>query len=445
MLEVSSSQVVASDVPTLIGLGPIRSGTTWVHELLFGHSQVATTRMKEVNFFNSHFDQGTSWYEEQFRPTTRATRLRADISPFYMMDPTVCDRIARTVRNPTLMINMRSPYERVLSWYQKYRQEDHPIGWLASDAKVHAEALEIGLTATMLEQYGQCFGRDRMILVDYTDLKSDPVGLAERLQRRLGLDIETPPSVTREVNASVKYRSAALRRLAHLGGPVVRKMSPELFYALKFGPLHDLIFAKQRIVGPSAEQKIGAIGSLRNAFEADISRLEDTLDRDLTSWRYEAQVAALEPARAASSAPVSAPIRISTAATPAKVRGLGALRARAALEARALWSLAWDPQVPMRARIASLAVASYLIMPIDLIPNRIPVLGHLDEAATIPLAIALFLWLSPTNLVRRHREGTDHSLGRTATTNSLHSHGFSQPKPSAVSPLGRYSQPIQPS
>ncbi len=121
MLELASPQGVAGDVPMLIGLGPIRSGTTWVHELLFGHSQVATTSMKEVNFFNLNFDRGVPWYEAQFRPTTRATRLRADISPFYMMDPTVCDRIARTVRDPILMINLRSPYERVLSWDQKYR------------------------------------------------------------------------------------------------------------------------------------------------------------------------------------------------------------------------------------------------------------------------------------------------------------------------------------
>jgi len=411
MLEISSSQAVANDVPMLIGLGPIRSGTSWVHELLFGHSQVATTSMKEVNFFNTHFDQGLPWYEEQFRPTTRATRLRADISPFYMMDPTVCDRIARTVRNPILMINMRSPYERVLSWYEKYRQQDHAIGSLASDPKVHAEALEIGLTASMLQQYADRFGRDRLILVDYADLKHDPVGLAERLQRRLNLDIETPPSVTRAVNASVKYRSAALRRLAHLGGPVVRRMSPELFYTMKFGPLHDLIFAKQRIVGPSPEQKLGAIGSLRDAFEADISRLEDTLDRDLTSWRYQAQAAALEPVRAASAVPVKiATATISTAATPqAEPLGWATLPGRLAFEARALWSLAWDPKVPMRARIASLAVASYLVTPLDIIPNSIPVIGHLDEAVTIPLAIAAFLWLSPAALVRWHRENVRRS------------------------------------
>ena len=415
MLEFLSPRMVAGDVPMLIGLGPIRSGTTWVHELLFGHSQVATTRLKEVNFFNSHFDEGTEWYEAQFRPATRATRLRADISPFYMMDPAVCDRIARTVPDPLLMINLRSPYERVLSWYQKYRQVDHPIGHLASDAGVHAEALEIGLTAAMLQQYAERFGRDRLILVDYADLKRDPVGLAERLQRRLGLDIEAPPSVTREVNASVRYRSAHLRRLAHLGGPLVRKLSPELFYAMKFGPLHDIIFARQRITGPSTEQKLGAIGSLREAFEADISRLEDALGRDLTSWRYEAQAAALETPRATSGATAAiSNAAMSAAPAAARPRGLAALPGRLMLEARALWSLAWDPKVPWRARIASLAVASYLATPLDLIPNRIPVVGHLDEAITIPLAIALFLWLSPAALVRRHRDSVRHSKSGVA-------------------------------
>ncbi len=384
----------------LIGLGPIRSGTTWVHELLFGHSQVATTSIKEVNFFNRHFDEGTGWYEAQFRPTTRATRLRADISPFYMMDPTVCDRIARTVPNPILMINLRSPYERVLSWFEKYRQVEHPIGLLASDPKVHAETLEVGLSAEMLDQYVARFGRERLILVDYDDLKRDPVGLAERLQRRLGLDIEAPVSVTRQVNASVKYRSAHLRRLAHLTGPVVRKLSPNLFYALKYGPLHDLIFAKKRLVGPSAEDKIAALGSLREAFEADITRLERTLDRDLTSWRYEAQVAAIQAKAAKASPTPPAP----TPVDMAEPRGWAGLPERIGFEARALWSLAWDRKVPIRARLASLLVASYLVSPFDLIPNRIPIFGHLDEAATIPLAIALFLWLSPANLVRWHRE-----------------------------------------
>ncbi|HLZ66306.1 MAG TPA: sulfotransferase [Aliidongia sp.] len=420
MPESSPPPVLDGDMPLLIGLGPIRSGTTWVHELLFGHSQVATTSLKEVNFFNNHFDEGLEWYEAQFRPATSATRLRADISPFYMMDPTVCDRIARTVPNPILMVNLRSPYERVLSWHQKYRQEVDPISFIASKPDTHAEALKIGLTASILEQYVERFGRDRVILVDYADLKRDPTELAERLLRRLGLDVETPPSVTREVNASVYYRSDHLRRLAHLGGPLVRKLSPELFYAMKFGPLHDLVFAKKRIVGPSTDQKIGAIGSLRDAFEADISRLEETLDRDLTSWRFEAQVAALDPSQTATPAAAAYAITTDAIATgetasapaataPAQSRSWTAIPARLAIEARALWSLAWDPKVPLRARLASLAVASYLISPLDLIPNRIPIIGHLDEAATIPLAIALFLWLSPATLIRRHRASVRQS------------------------------------
>jgi uncharacterized membrane protein YkvA (DUF1232 family) len=396
MPEAAPSSALSNDLPLLIGLGPIRSGTTWVHELLFGHSQVATTVMKEVNFFNLNFTSGLDWYDAQFRPATRTTRLRADISPFYMMDPTVCDRIARSVPNPILLINLRSPYERVLSWYQKYRQEDHPIGWIASDAKVHAEALEIGLTATMLEHYFERFGRDRVILIDYGDLKRDPVGLAEWLQRRLGLEVETPPSVTRQVNASVRYRSAVLRRLAHFIGPRVRKLSPNLFYAMKFGPLHDIIFAKKRIAGPSADQKIAALGSLRAAFEADIDRLETLLGRDLAAWRYDRQVAGLEVAHAAEARPA--------AASHGPAHGWAEVMGRLALEARTLWSVMKDPAVPLRARLASIAVASYLITPFDIIPNRIPIVGHLDEAVTIPLALALLLWLSPAKLVHRHRD-----------------------------------------
>ncbi|GGF02451.1 hypothetical protein GCM10011611_04950 [Aliidongia dinghuensis] len=411
MAEHGSSRAQLNNIPLLIGLGPIRSGTTWVHELLFGHSQVATTRMKEVNFFNHHFDAGSAWYDEQFRPATHATRLRADISPFYMMDPKVCDRIARTIPNPLLMVNMRSPYARVLSWYQKYRQEEHPIGWLAADPKVHAEALEIGLTAATLEHYIERFGRERVLLVDYADLKRDPVELARRLQRRLGLDVETPPSVTREVNASVHYRSQHLRRLAHLAGPMVRKLSPELFYAVKFGPLHDIVFAKRRIAGPSLDQKLAALGSLREALEADIGRLEEMTGQDLTGWRYEAQVAALAPEPARSPVPASRPgIETSPNPRPASPnpaptpsRGWAAARRRLGLEARALWSLAKDPEVPLRARTAPLVVASYLIMPFDIIPDRIPVVGHLDEAMAIPLAVALFFWLLPAKLVDRYR------------------------------------------
>jgi uncharacterized membrane protein YkvA (DUF1232 family) len=53
------------------------------------------------------------------------------------------------------------------------------------------------------------------------------------------------------------------------------------------------------------------------------------------------------------------------------------------LELRALRLAASDPRVPRRAKWLAAAVA-YAVSPIDLIPDFIPVIGHLDDLIIVP-------------------------------------------------------------
>jgi uncharacterized membrane protein YkvA (DUF1232 family) len=46
------------------------------------------------------------------------------------------------------------------------------------------------------------------------------------------------------------------------------------------------------------------------------------------------------------------------------------------------------PRTPWYAKTLAIAIAAYVLSPIDLIPDFIPVLGLLDEAILLPLAIA---------------------------------------------------------
>ncbi|MGQ3673792.1 YkvA family protein [Xanthobacter sp. TB0136] len=57
-------------------------------------------------------------------------------------------------------------------------------------------------------------------------------------------------------------------------------------------------------------------------------------------------------------------------------------------EAVVLWFAMRDPQTPRSLRIASIAVALYLLSPLDLIPFTIPVLGVVDDLIIVPLAVA---------------------------------------------------------
>jgi uncharacterized membrane protein YkvA (DUF1232 family) len=53
--------------------------------------------------------------------------------------------------------------------------------------------------------------------------------------------------------------------------------------------------------------------------------------------------------------------------------------------------------------------AAYVLAPIDPIPNRLPVIGHLDDAIVAVLAIALFVRLVPAALRDRLRADLQQS------------------------------------
>jgi membrane protein DedA with SNARE-associated domain/uncharacterized membrane protein YkvA (DUF1232 family) len=78
----------------------------------------------------------------------------------------------------------------------------------------------------------------------------------------------------------------------------------------------------------------------------------------------------------------------------------------------AIYLGARDPRVPWYARALALLIAAYAVSPVDLIPDFIPVLGHLDEVILIPLGIWLLLRLIPSDLLDEHRRAAEASAER---------------------------------
>ena len=53
-------------LPTFIGLGAQRAGTTWAYNCLAEHPQVFMSRKKELHFFYVNYSRGLDWYRRQF-------------------------------------------------------------------------------------------------------------------------------------------------------------------------------------------------------------------------------------------------------------------------------------------------------------------------------------------------------------------------------------------
>lgn len=62
-----------------------------------------------------------------------------------------------------------------------------------------------------------------------------------------------------------------------------------------------------------------------------------------------------------------------------------------------------DPRVPWYVKILTLLVIAYVISPIDIIPDFIPVIGLLDDAILVPIAIALIIKLVPEEVTRDYQ------------------------------------------
>ena len=77
---------------------------------------------------------------------------------------------------------------------------------------------------------------------------------------------------------------------------------------------------------------------------------------------------------------------------------------------RLLRRLAADRSVPRAARVRLWLLLGYLAIPIDLVPDFVPVLGYADDAIIVSLVLRSVVRRAGPSVVRGHWPGTDDGL-----------------------------------
>jgi uncharacterized membrane protein YkvA (DUF1232 family) len=77
---------------------------------------------------------------------------------------------------------------------------------------------------------------------------------------------------------------------------------------------------------------------------------------------------------------------------------------------RLLKRLAADPTVPRGVRIRLWLLLAYLITPIDLVPDFIPIIGYADDALIVAVALRSVIRRAGPEAIRRHWPGTPDGL-----------------------------------
>lgn len=72
--------------------------------------------------------------------------------------------------------------------------------------------------------------------------------------------------------------------------------------------------------------------------------------------------------------------------------------------ARLVWGLARDPRVPIGLKGILIAALAYLVTPLDLIPDAVPIIGQADDLTVLLLVLDLFIHNAPAEVRREHLE-----------------------------------------
>ncbi len=174
--------------PDFLVIGAQRCGTTLLHRLLVRHPEVYVPQhRKEVHFFDHHYGRGESWYREHFPVDRDGLTAIGEVSPSYLADPRVPDRILEFDPNMHLIVLLRNPVERVWSAFHHRRRVDREARTFSEFIREDLDALKRGNYAEQLSRYREQFSRQQLLVVILEDLVRDPDAPLAELQRFLGL------------------------------------------------------------------------------------------------------------------------------------------------------------------------------------------------------------------------------------------------------------------
>jgi hypothetical protein len=263
-----------------VGIGPQRTGSTWLDAVLREHPQVCLPHaVKETMFFDQRMDRGVAWYASHFRPDDG--KLTGEIAPTYFDAPGVPDAIHRFAPRARVIATLRHPAARAESlWRHHVKKGRAPRDFAAACARI-PNIVTAGHYQAHLTAWLDVFPADAVLVLIQEDIAADPSAVAARVMAFLGVDVVPLAAIHQRVNEASAPRFPRLARQLARGAEWLRGRRA-----------HGLAEFGKRI-GLKRAFRGGQLPSLTSLdkrrltalYEADIAFVERLLGRSLAAWR----------------------------------------------------------------------------------------------------------------------------------------------------------------
>lgn len=203
----------AGGLPEVVILGAPKSGTTSLAAYLAGHPGLWLHPLKELHFFDNHWERGEGWYRSQFPPLRSPGLLRLEATPDYLQHPDTPQRMRSLIPDARLIVLLREPLDRALSWIGHMRTLIGLQGDSETLLREEAQALEAmeeeavsrlgwfrpnalsgSLYAHQLRRWQAVWPSSQMLILRFEELALAPERVVRRCLAFLNLDGHALPS-----------------------------------------------------------------------------------------------------------------------------------------------------------------------------------------------------------------------------------------------------------
>lgn len=190
----------------IIGLGPVRSGTTWLYDILKEQKFIKQPKyVKELNLL----DKEGFIYNEYIKQFEDYGEIFLDISPNYLGKETVYKNAEENFDEVYYIVNLREPRSRITSMLRykaMFGAEDPMCELLASD---WLRYLRLYPLLDELMKYNR-----KVLFLNFQDIKNNPEAIISHLELFLSNKIHYTSKINEESHASLIIRNGNIGKLA---------------------------------------------------------------------------------------------------------------------------------------------------------------------------------------------------------------------------------------
>lgn len=272
-------------LPDFIGVGPPRTATTWLYEVLQGRVGFSDFR-KETDFFTRFYGRGFDWYLQYFAACSPELPM-GELSPMYFASDEARERIRRAIPRCKIVCTFRDPVDRAWSHWRLTARNLWTKLEFEQAATQLRDIRESSRYGHYTEQWIASFGRDNVLLMFYEDLERDPQGFVDQFCAFVGAPkfslSDSPAAHTRVHSVPSRPRRPRLARNVRntLGWLNDHRMHRAARIVRRSGLWSYCFEGGEPFARPTPEVD----ARVRAALRPEVEMLEQLSGRDLSAWK----------------------------------------------------------------------------------------------------------------------------------------------------------------